>query len=190
MRRAFFWIMLASVVVLPVWLMLGRGLFGAPLGSALVAQAFLAPLLAVLIAAVVGLTIARKEVRTPRRATWHDVRLVGPWLVATALLALLVVDEAGGVQGSALTALFGADALTASNALAAVLTFAIIVGAVVIGITQLVLLGRETRTRVVTWANSAGMIAQRPVEAEAIFERVDRPQRGESITIDADDDRR
>lgn len=191
MRRAFFWVMIASIVVLPLWLLFGRALFGAPLGTAMLPQVLLGILLAMLIAGVAGTTIARKEVRGPRSATWHDVRLVGPWLLAIAVLALLVVDEDGDGPGSALTAVVGDGALTASASLSALLTLAIVVGGVVVIVTQITLLLRETRARVTSYLAGVGVQSQGPIVRGATFERVDdpriAPQAGETITLDGPD---
>jgi hypothetical protein len=182
MRRAFLWIMLASVVVLPVWVLVGRGLFGAPLGQAVVPLALLAPFLALQIAAVAGITLARKEVRGPRAVTWHDVRVVGPWLLAIVALGMLVVDGSGDEAGSALTALVGDGALTASTAISGVLGLLVVLAGVAIAIVQVRLLLLETRTRLGAYVDQ---VAQRPiVAADAVFERPDGPQAGTTIRIE------
>jgi len=182
MRRAFLWILIASVVVAPVWVLVGRGLFGAPLAQALLPLGLLAPFLAVQIGVVAGLTLARKEVRGPRAATWHDVRVVGPWLLAIVVLGMLVVDGSGAGAGSALTALVGSDALTASNALAAVLGLLVILGGFVVAWLQLRLLLLETRARVQAFVDEVG---QRPIVAQdAVFERATGPQAGTTIRIE------
>ena len=182
MRRAFLWIMIASVVVLPVWVLVGRGLVGAPLAQALLPLGLLAPFLAVQIAVVAGLTLARKEVRGPRATTWHDVRVVGPWLLAIVVLGLLVVDGSGAGAGSALTVLLGAGALTTSNALAAVLGLLVVLGGFAIAYVQLRMLLLETRARVQAFVDEAG---RRPIVAQdAVFERATGPQAGTTIRIE------
>ncbi|WP_344341335.1 hypothetical protein [Agrococcus versicolor] len=182
MRRAFLWIMIASVVVLPIWVLVGRGLFGAPLAQAIVPLALLAPFLALQIGAVAGLTLARKEVRGPRAVTWHDVRLVGPWLLAIVVLGMLVVDGSGAASGSALTALVGAGALTASAALAGVLGLLVVLAGFVIGYVQVRLLLLETRTRLGAYVDQ---VAQRPIVAsDAVFERPGGPQAGTTIRLE------
>ena len=187
MRRAFLPIMLVSVVVLPVWVLVGRALFGAPLAQAILPLALLAPLIAVQIGVVAGLTYARKEVRGPKAATWHDVRVVGPWLLAIVVLGMLVVDGTGAGAASALTALVGDGARTASNALAAVLGLLVVLGGLVIAFVQVRMLLLETRARMQAYVDE---VAHRPIVAQdaifepATFERADGPQAGRTIRIE------
>lgn len=186
--RAFFWAMIGSIIVLPVWIMFGRALAGAPLGDALLLQAFLGPGLAILIGAVVGITLARKQVRKPRAVQWRDVRLLGPWLVVIALLGVTVVDTAGGRTGSALTAWLGDGWLTASQSFTAIAIMATIIGGAVLFWLQVLALGRETRDRVERVVNDlqAPLIEQRARQADATFEPIDGPQAGRVISIDDD----
>ncbi|MFC7430680.1 MULTISPECIES: hypothetical protein [unclassified Agrococcus] len=182
MRRAFLWIMIASVVVLPLWVLVGRGLFGAPLGQALLPLAVLAPVIALQIGAVVGLTFARKEVRGPRAVTWHDVRVVGPWLLGIVAFGMLVVDGSGDAAGSALTALVGDGARTASNAIAAVLGLLVVLAGFLVAYLQLRMLLLETRTRLTAYVDQ---VQQRPIVAQdAVFERAEGPQAGTTIRIE------
>lgn len=189
--RAFFWVMIGAIVVLPVWIMFGRALAGAPLGGALLLQAFLGPGLAILIGAVVGITIARKQVRKPRAAQWRDVKLLGPWLLVIALLGVTVVDTGGGSTGSALTAWFGDGWLTASQSFTAIGIMATIIGGVVLFWLQVLELGRETRARVERAVNDlqAPLLEQQARQADASFERIEGPQSGRVIGLEGDDKR-
>lgn len=186
--RAGFWVFAASIIVLPAWIMFGRALAGAPLGDALLLQAFLGPGLAIAIALVFGITFARKEVRRPRAITWRDLRLVGPWLLVIALLGFTVVDSTGARTGSALTAWFGDGWLTASQSFTAIGILATILGGIVLFWLQMVALGRETKQRVERVVNDlqAPLLEQRPREADASFERIDGPQQGRVIRIEDD----
>ena len=190
--RGFFWAMIGAIVVLPAWIMFGRALAGAPLGDALLLQAFLGPGLAILIGGVVGITIARKEVRRPRAVTWRDVRLIGPWLLVIALLGFTVVDTAGGRTGSALTAWFGDGWLTASQSFTAIGVMVTIIGGIVIFWLQVVELGRETRRRVerVVQDLQSPLLEQRARQADATFSPIDGPQSGRVISIDDDEPHR
>lgn len=184
--RAFFWVVLGAIVVLPAWLMFGRLLAGAPVGEWLLLQALVAPLLAGLIGTVAGLTIARREVRSVKAVRWRDVRLVGPWLLAIALLGLTVVDRGAGRTGSALTAWFGDDWLTASQSFTAILVVVTIVGGAVLAWLQAMELGRETRARVRRFVDDvqAPLLEQQARTAEASFERLEGPQAGRTIRLD------
>lgn len=189
--RAFFWTMVGAIVVLPTWIMFGRALAGAPLGDWLLLQALLGPALAVLIGVVVGLTVARKEVRRPRAVQWRDLRLLGPWLLVIALMGFTVVDSGGGRTGSALTAWLGDGWLTASQSFTAIGILVTVIGGAVLAWLQALELGRETRARVerVVSDLQAPIIEQRARHADATFEPVDGPQSGRVIGID-DDPRR
>ena len=189
--RAGFWAMLGAIVVLPAWIMFGRALAGAPLGEALLLQAFLGPGLAIVIGAVVGITIARKEVRRPRAITWRDLRLVGPWLLVIALMGLTVVDSAGARTGSALTAWFGDGWLTASQSFTAIGVMVTILGGIVLFWLQVLELGRETRRRVERFVNDlqAPLLEQQARRADASFSSLDGPQAGRVIRVDDDDQR-
>lgn len=189
--RAFFWAMIGAIIVLPAWIMFGRALAGAPLGEALLLQAFLGPGLALVIGAVVGITVARKEVRRPRAVTWRDLRLIGPWLLVIALLGFTVVDTAGGRTGSALTAWFGDGALTASQSFTAIGVMVTIIGGVVLFWLQVVELGRETRRRVekVVGDLQAPLLEQRARHADASFSPLDGPQSGRVIGVEDDEQR-
>lgn len=196
MRRAFYVTMILSIIVLPLWLLFGRTLFGAPLGPALLVQALLVPLAGILIAAVVGVTLARKEVRGPRTATWHDVRVLGPWFLGFLIEGMLIVDGTGDATASALTALVGDGALTASASIAAVLGIVLAIAGVMLLVIQTRLLMQETRARVSSYLDGVGVQSQGPIVGEAIFERIDTderrggPQTGETITLEPGDDRR
>ncbi|MCH1882759.1 hypothetical protein [Agrococcus sp. ARC_14] len=184
--RASFWAFAAAIIVLPAWIMFGRGLAGAPLGEALLLQAFLGPGLAIIIAVVVGMTFARKGVRGPRAVAWRDLRLVGPWLLVIALMGLTVVDTAGGRTGSALTAWFGDGWLTASHSFTAIAVMVTIIGGIVLFWLQVLELGRETRKRVERVVNDmqAPLLEQQARQADASFERIDGPQSGRVIRIE------
>lgn len=184
--RAAFWAFAGAIVALPAWLMFGRALAGAPVGEALLLQAFLLPGLAILIAVVVGLTVARKRVRQQRALAWRDVRLIGPWLLVIALMGVTVVDSSGGATGSALTAWLGAGWLPASESFTAIGVLVTLLGAPVLAWLQVMELGRETRARVERFVDdlNAPLLDQRARHETAAFERLDGPQAGRTIRIE------
>lgn len=153
-RRAWWWIALGSILIVPAWLMFGRAFFGAPLGVVLAVQVFVVPIAALALAAMVGVTIARKEVRTPRLWGWLDIALVGGWILVALVHGFTVVDSAGSTSASALTALAGPSAETTSNVLASLSALTLIAGAPAIIIHQVVRLVRETRRRVTEFVDN------------------------------------
>ncbi len=183
--------MVASIIVLPAWLMFGRSFFGAPLGTLLLSQALLVPGLAILIGVVVGLTVARKRVRAARAVAWSDVAYIGPWLVIIALLGVFVVDSAGGFTASAASIWFGEGFVAASRLVAGGLGFVTIAGGLWLVVRQMRALAAETRSRLEDFAERA---QQAPaVVQQATFEPlggVRGPQSGRVISLDADEELR
>jgi hypothetical protein len=64
--------------VLPVWLLIGWGVWGTSSGS-LFAVAVTAPILVLALLIVVGLTLARRSVRERRAVSWLDVGVLAFW---------------------------------------------------------------------------------------------------------------
>ncbi|BDI21907.1 hypothetical protein [Herbiconiux sp. L3-i23] len=78
LRRAFFYWQTAAALVLPVWLLIGWGIWGTSAGE-LLGVAITAPILVVALLIVVGLTIARRSVREKRAVSWLDVGVLTFW---------------------------------------------------------------------------------------------------------------
>ncbi|THG31735.1 hypothetical protein [Naasia lichenicola] len=77
-RKAFYWWQLASVVVLPVWILVGWAVFGSSTSSFL-GVALTAPFLVVALLVVTGLLLARRSVRTTRALSFLDVGVLAAW---------------------------------------------------------------------------------------------------------------
>ena len=137
LRRVLYRVLWPAVLVLPLWVLLGRAFFGVPLGLQFVGQVFLVPLLVVGQAVAAGLVVGRRSVREGRAVSWLDAGLLLLTWVAQLALGFFLVDGPGsGPSSSAFTAVAGADRLdlsTALYALSAVLTVASVVGLVVAG---------------------------------------------------------
>jgi hypothetical protein len=84
-RRGVFYAMLGAVVVLPVWLLVSRGIIFTDTGWDFLGYLILAPLLAVALAVVAGLVWARKSVRTTRAVSSLDAALLTAWYLSIAL---------------------------------------------------------------------------------------------------------
>lgn len=151
-RRAFFYWQFAAALLLPLWVLVGRGLFGATVGWQFVLLVILAPILAISMLVVAGVTAARKEVRSTRSVSWLDMAVVGVWHLSILALGFFLVDVGASGEGgsSAFTQLAGGDAEPLSTVLAnlfGALTVIVGVAAFWIAIWQFL---RETRKRVRT----------------------------------------
>lgn len=113
-RRAFFVIQFGAAIVLPLWLLIGRGLIVDGPGWEFVLLLFVCPILALGMLAVAGLTTARKSVRSMRAVSWLDVGILSAWyasivgagLVAHTAVAVVVVLVSVGSFWAALWQLF------------------------------------------------------------------------------------
>ena len=100
LRRALYYWQFIGAVVLPVWVLIGRGIILADVGWDFVLYLVLCPILFVAMMAVAGLTVARKNVRDSRAVSWQDVAVVGAWQISiiaygfvalTGLAAIIVI---------------------------------------------------------------------------------------------------
>jgi hypothetical protein len=149
-RRAFFpWQFLAAVL-LPLWVLFGRGLFGAAVGWQFLILIVLMPLLSIAMFAVGGLTAARKSVRQARAVSWLDVAVIGGWQVAILALGFFLVDSnAGSDSGSsAFTQVAGQDVEPLSVVLANVSGALVVLLGIAAFWAALWQFVRETRERV------------------------------------------
>lgn len=102
LRRVFFYAQFWMIPVLPLWLLIGRGMSIGGSGWELVVLLFAAPLLSVALIVVMGLTMARKAVRRARMLSWIDVGILGAWylsvivagIYSVPLLAVLAISLA------------------------------------------------------------------------------------------------
>jgi hypothetical protein len=98
-RRAVYLAQFVLAVVLPVWILVSRGIVADGLGWQFVAYLVACPVLFVALAAIAGIVSARKSVRAARAVSWLDAGLLGGlWvllvlhgLFAIPLLAALIV---------------------------------------------------------------------------------------------------
>jgi hypothetical protein len=98
-RRAFYYWQFIAVIVLPLWVLIGRGVFGSSVGWDFVLFLLLCPILAFALVAIAGLTTARKSVRSERAVSWIDAGVLAAWhtviiaygFMDAPLLAALIV---------------------------------------------------------------------------------------------------
>ena len=100
LRRALFYWQFIGAVVLPIWVLIGRGIVLADVGWDFVLYLVLCPILFIAMLAVAGLTVARKAVRESRTVSWQDVAIISAWHISiiaygfvavTGLAAIIVI---------------------------------------------------------------------------------------------------
>jgi hypothetical protein len=94
LRRAFYYAQFWAIPVLPLWLLVGRGIAIDGAGWELLVLLFATPALTVGLIVVMGLTVARKAVRRARLLSWVDVDVLAAWylaIIAGALVASPVI---------------------------------------------------------------------------------------------------
>lgn len=94
LRRAFYWVQLAAIVVLPSWIMIARGISPSGLGTQDLLVFLTWPALTVSMIVVLGLTWARKSVRTTKTLSGTDVASLGAWYVIAIVYGVFVAQSA------------------------------------------------------------------------------------------------
>jgi hypothetical protein len=84
-RRGFYYWQFIAALLLPVWVLVGRGIVSSGIGWDFVLYLVLCPILCVAMLAVAGLTAARKGVRSTKAVSWLDVAAGGAWHAAIVL---------------------------------------------------------------------------------------------------------
>lgn len=82
LRRAFYYAQFGAFVVLPLALLIGRGLVLAGSGWDFALLLLVSPVLGVLMIVVAGFTVARRSVRRDRALSWLDVGLHFAWYLS------------------------------------------------------------------------------------------------------------
>lgn len=98
-RRVVYRLIFPLAVVLPAWVLIGRGIVADGIGWQFVAYLFIAPVLFVALIATGGIIVARSEVRAERAVSWADagvlialwLALIGAGLFAYPWIAVCVV---------------------------------------------------------------------------------------------------
>jgi hypothetical protein len=88
-RKAFYWWLFPSAVLLPAWLLIGWAIFGTG-GWTFVGLLVVCPILFVAQLAVGGIMMARKSVRDSRAVSWYDVGLLAAWHLAIVFFGLFI----------------------------------------------------------------------------------------------------
>ena len=78
-RKAFYWWLFPSAVVLPAWLLVGWAAFSQGSGWSFLGLLVLCPILFIAMLVVGGIVMARRSVREQRAVSWWDVLLFTFW---------------------------------------------------------------------------------------------------------------
>jgi tryptophan-rich sensory protein len=104
-RRAFYWVQLAAIVVLPSWIMIARSISPSGLGTQDLLVFLAWPALTVSMIVVLGVTWARKSVRSTKTLSWTDVVSLGIWYLIAIAYGVFVsqsAELAAGLTGGML----------------------------------------------------------------------------------------
>ncbi len=89
LRRGFYYAQFWAVPVLPLWLLIGRGITMGGSGWELLFLLLAAPALSLALIVVMGLTIARKSVRRSRLVSWVDIGVLAAWYAVVIAAGLV-----------------------------------------------------------------------------------------------------
>ncbi|WP_348787495.1 hypothetical protein [Leifsonia sp. NPDC080035] len=78
-RKAFYWWLFPSAVVLPVWLLVGWAAFHEGSGWSFLGLLVLCPILFVALLVVGGILFSRRSVREARAVSWYDAGMLAGW---------------------------------------------------------------------------------------------------------------
>jgi len=114
LRRAFYWVQLAAIIVLPSWIMIARAIAPTGLGAQDLLVFLSWPALTVSMLVVLGVTRARKAVRSTKILSWTDVISLGIWYLIAIVYGVFIAVASelgagftGGVLALASLAVFG-----------------------------------------------------------------------------------
>lgn len=88
LRKVFYYAQYWAIPVLPLWLLIGRGIAIDGAGWELLFLLFATPGLSLALIVVMALTVARKSVRRAHLLSWADVGVLSAWYVIIVLAGL------------------------------------------------------------------------------------------------------
>lgn len=89
LRRAFFYLQFWAIAVLPLWVLIGRGVQLEGSGWGLLGLLLATPLLSLGLLVTLGLTVARRSVRRAKLVSRLDVAVLLVWYASLVLLGLI-----------------------------------------------------------------------------------------------------
>ncbi len=90
-RRLYFILQFVAIALLPAWIIIARASAPTGLGATDVLVFLSWPLLALVLLTVVGITYARKQVRSTKSLSWMDVGVLTIWYAVTVLYGSLIL---------------------------------------------------------------------------------------------------
>jgi hypothetical protein len=96
LRRAFYWWLFPSAVVLPAWLLIGWAIFGGG-GWTFLGLLIACPVLFIAMLAIGGIVYARGSVREHRAVSWYDVGLLAAWHASIIAFGCFIPGAAGWI---------------------------------------------------------------------------------------------
>ncbi len=94
-RKAFYWWLFPSAIVLPAWLLVGWAAFNQGSGWSFLGLLLLCPILFVAMLVVGGIVMARRSVRSTRAVSWYDVGLFAAWHLSIIAFGFFVPGLTG-----------------------------------------------------------------------------------------------
>ena len=88
-RRGFYYAQFWAIPVLPLWLLIGRGLMMDDVGWGFLVLLIACPILSLAMIAVMGVTVARRSVRRARMLSWADASVLTAWYIAMAVAGVV-----------------------------------------------------------------------------------------------------
>lgn len=92
LQRLFFYLQFVAVVLLPAGIVVARASAPVSLGATDIVVFASWPLLALALAGVLGITWARKQVRSTKSVSWTDVGVLSAWYATAILYAALIAS--------------------------------------------------------------------------------------------------
>lgn len=96
LRKAFYWWLFPSAVILPAWLLVGWAIFGSG-GWTFLGLLIACPILFVAMIAVGGIIYARKSVRDAKAVSWIDVGILAAWQISIIAFGCFIPGAASWI---------------------------------------------------------------------------------------------
>ncbi|NEN06686.1 hypothetical protein G3T36_12490 [Diaminobutyricibacter tongyongensis] len=96
LRRAFYWWLFPSAVILPAWLLVGWAIFGGG-GWTFLGLLIACPVLFIAMLVIGGIVRARRSVRDAKAVSWYDVGLLAAWHLSIIAFGFFIAGVSGWI---------------------------------------------------------------------------------------------